>query len=68
MRHYKQLVLSIIVAVGLSAVGAARSTADTITQTQSVNLALGTQATVDFSGFDATLGTLTDACLTGALS
>jgi hypothetical protein len=59
MRHYKQVGLSIIVAAGLSAVGAARSTADTITQDQSVNLALGTQATVDFSGFDATLGTLT---------
>jgi hypothetical protein len=30
MRHYKQVGLSIIVAAGLSAVGAARSTADTI--------------------------------------
>jgi hypothetical protein len=60
MRHYKQVSLSIIVAAGLSAVGAARSTADTITQTQNVDLALGTQTTVHFSGFDATLGTLTD--------
>jgi ABC transporter substrate binding protein len=60
MRHYKQVGLSIIVAAALSAVGAARSTADTIRQTQSVDLQFGTQATLDFSGFDATLGTLTD--------